>query len=156
MLDPEPPHLGFRVTEGRVEVLIPRCPGESLTGVRGADVTRKRRELFDAAAPISPAAAAGRVVVLGTSASGGPGWVPEDFAERTVHEEAPVLPRLLEVGYRSALADASGVADTANAAAEVRAPDQYWTRKGPRTAEQIDRQFRCNRQARRKEKGPGR
>ncbi|MFF7456788.1 hypothetical protein [Kitasatospora sp. NPDC008115] len=144
MSDPEPYYFGFRVAGGRVEVLFPLCPGEALTDVSGFDMTGKQRELFAASAPTSPEASAGRVVVLGVSDSGGQAWLPEGFAERTVYEEVPVLPKFLGVGYRSAGGGADDVTDTEKAAAAVLGPDQYWTREGPRTAGQINQQFRCN------------
>ncbi|MFF2953008.1 hypothetical protein ACFVVU_16875 [Kitasatospora sp. NPDC057965] len=143
MSDPEPPYLGFRVSTGQVEVFVPLCQGESITEISGADVTGKRRELFTAARPTVPEAGVGRVVVLGASDSGHSAWVPTGFAERKVHEEVPALPKLLEVSYRSALADSAGVVDTEKAA-DVQTPGQYWTRKGARTAEQISRQLKCN------------
>ncbi|MFB6893665.1 hypothetical protein ACFCX4_30590, partial [Kitasatospora sp. NPDC056327] len=141
--DPEPLLAGFRISQGRVEVVFPLCPGESVIGVRGADVTGKRRELFGAAGPVSAEAAAGRVVILGTPESGDSGWVPQGFAERTVHEEPPVLPKHLEIGYRSTAGAAGDVADTEKAAAAAPGAGQYWTHKGARTAEQIGRQLKC-------------
>ncbi|MCX5214374.1 hypothetical protein OG689_34810 [Kitasatospora sp. NBC_00240] len=140
MSDPDGFVFGFRVVEGQVEVFLPMCPDDRLESIRAADASGERVELFTAAHPTAIQAGNGNLIIHDTR-----GWAPEGFEDRQVFNPAAGIPRLLSVRYRHTDGEASGdVADMDKVTAAALEPDQYWTDKGPMTAEQISRQFHCN------------
>ncbi|ATZ22156.1 hypothetical protein ACFZBM_36355 [Streptomyces lavendulae] len=69
---------------------------------------------------------------------------PEQFGRATGGQQPAVRPKLPAVSVAGAERGGRGeVLDTAEVAAAQLPAGTYWTRKGPRTAQEIDAQYAC-------------
>ncbi|MFD5714392.1 hypothetical protein ACFWHW_29155 [Streptomyces pharetrae] len=131
--------LGFRVTEGSVQVKIPICPGEYPNRVEvwdpGSD-TRKERLLWWAEGPAGKDAADGLLKL----------WSPDDYRKSSPSDRPAEAPPLVDVSVSYA-AEEDSVGDLVNlkeAAKRLPAEGLYWTARGETmSAQAIDEQLSC-------------
>lgn len=128
--------FGARVEGEAISLKVPLCPEDEVRRVEVTDFEDTEHEepaiLWWASDPRSPSAGKG-VIEL---------WSGKGFAR---HASRPaVVPRNLDVSYTDAAG--SGGSDVLDvrliSQAQLKA-GEYWTRKGPKTAEQIDAQLNC-------------
>ncbi|WP_405589980.1 hypothetical protein [Streptomyces sp. NBC_01190] len=139
--DPQPFYFGARESKGAIEIKIPLCPQERVlrVSVIDADATEDASPpvIWSATAPKSNVAARG-VFDL---------WSGKGFLRSSNPPAPDATPERIEVDYSPVEGDGTGdVFDLGEVRKARLAADQYWTYRGPRTADQIDAQLKCSRE----------
>jgi len=137
--DPLPFHFGARLVGGEVQIKIPLCPGEKIIGVSVADADdtadASPRTLWSASQPADGTAEGGTISL----------WSGKGFNRSSRTPAVEQRPRHVDVEYTATSGDNSGAEiDLDQAAKAALKPDQFWTDAGPQTAEQINKQLKCN------------
>lgn len=129
----DPAFVGIRIVDGKVSVKGPLCPYMKADEVRVHD-SRTEELLWEATGPLTPEGVRGEVTL----------WRPEQFRKATGGPQPATLPKVLDISVADAERGGPGeVFDTAEVAAAQLPAGAYWTRKGPRTAQEIDAQYAC-------------
>jgi hypothetical protein len=123
---PPPKPVGLRIENGRVVAFVPLCPGDELARLRLED-NRGAGPSTWWSGPVTPGARSGRVYLDD----------PAQFA--TAEGPLPVpLPAQVYLVYETRAGVRESVAfDVADIPLAGHAPDEWWSRKGPRTEEQL-------------------
>lgn len=126
--------IGVRVEGSRVMVKAPTCPTDTVVRVEVFD-GESTTPLWQAREPRTPEGKRGAVTL----------WADDDFLKPGPGAQPKKLPESVDVLFTYAgTGDGTGdVVDLARVTSAEIPEGRYWTKDGPRTAQEIDEQLEC-------------
>ncbi|MFF5639620.1 hypothetical protein [Streptomyces sp. NPDC012825] len=126
--------IGVRIEGARVTVKAPTCPTDTVARVEVFD-GESTKPLWQAREPRTSEGRSGAVTL----------WADDEFLKPGPGAQPEKLPRSLDVLFTYAgTGDGTGdVVDVAQVVSAEIPEGWYWTKDGPKTAQEIDKQLKC-------------